>query len=770
MFMSGRFFVFLVFLGFIFISVPVFSLPDTMVFNGVLTDSNNNLLDGQYNLTFRIYTSSTGGSPVWSETQSSVDISNGVFYVELGNVSSLSSLDFNNNYWLSVEVNSQGELSPRLKMNTQPYARIAENVKTGANININQLIAERIKILTSGYSHYLYNQTDDVGSFLIYQGEIAGINKNGTSLGTYNAMPLVFFTNSTTRIFVSEDGNVGIGTTSPGLGTNVYGGKILTIYNSASRGIVELARNTNTDGDSVGILSFVNDANSDISAATRKPVAWIEAVVETSNSNTNKDSGGNLIFRTKAESGIAGYKRMIITSSGNVGIGTTTPTQKLTVLGTTNTTNLILDNSSLKGCSGKLYTDSNGNVLCGTDQTGSQALSDVLSQGNSAGSYNIDMNGNDLFNATNINGTNVYQNGNKVLDTSTSFSNTSGSDASVSGTYNSLDIQLGSNVVGDNEINYSQVTLNDFTNDANFLSSESDTLQNVTDRGSTTTNSITVGGLTTTGSVSAGSITSSGDLAVNTNQFYVNTTSGNVGIGTTTPAYKLDVAGVVSATNLLLSTGIIYPSADGTSAIQITKADGSTAVVTVDTTNSFMGIGTTPSSTLDVRSTLDNNMRLSYDATNYALFYVDSAGILVIRPTNDRILLETSNVSGQTQLSVQGSTSPQIYAKDTTTNLRVKLQATDTLGYIGTDSAHNLAIATGNVERIRVDTSGNVGIGTTSPTSTLDINSDRIRVRSTFTPTGTADTAGNVGDIAWDDNYVYVKTSVGWKRAALSTW
>ena len=38
------------------------------------------------------------------------------------------------------------------------------------------------------------------------------------------------------------------------------------------------------------------------------------------------------------------------------------------------------------------------------------------------------------------------------------------------------------------------------------------------------------------------------------------------------------------------------------------------------------------------------------------------------------------------------------------------------------------------------------------------------------TPTSTADTAGSLGDIAADDDYVYVKTSDGWKRAALSTW
>lgn len=38
------------------------------------------------------------------------------------------------------------------------------------------------------------------------------------------------------------------------------------------------------------------------------------------------------------------------------------------------------------------------------------------------------------------------------------------------------------------------------------------------------------------------------------------------------------------------------------------------------------------------------------------------------------------------------------------------------------------------------------------------------------TPTGTADATGSAGDIAYDDSFVYVKTSAGWKRAALSSF
>jgi hypothetical protein len=67
-----------------------------------------------------------------------------------------------------------------------------------------------------------------------------------------------------------------------------------------------------------------------------------------------------------------------------------------------------------------------------------------------------------------------------------------------------------------------------------------------------------------------------------------------------------------------------------------------------------------------------------------------------------------------------------------------------------------------------------VGIQTTSPTARLDVNSstgyNQVRMRTSYTPTGTSDTNGNVGDVAWDDSYVYIKTSAGWKRAALNTW
>jgi hypothetical protein len=96
------------------------------------------------------------------------------------------------------------------------------------------------------------------------------------------------------------------------------------------------------------------------------------------------------------------------------------------------------------------------------------------------------------------------------------------------------------------------------------------------------------------------------------------------------------------------------------------------------------------------------------------------------------------------------------------------------IGYNTTGFGSNTA-AYGNASMVKhIFQAGSVGIGTSSPTAKLDVNGstgyNQLRLRTSYTPTGTSDPNGNVGDIAWDNNYIYVKTSAGWKRAALSTW
>ena len=93
---------------------------------------------------------------------------------------------------------------------------------------------------------------------------------------------------------------------------------------------------------------------------------------------------------------------------------------------------------------------------------------------------------------------------------------------------------------------------------------------------------------------------------------------------------------------------------------------------------------------------------------------------------------------------------------------------------------------------------GNVGIGTINPSYLLHVLgeadivaefSGRVKgapavnddefvtkaqvkhvISTNYTPTGSSDTSGEIGDTAWDNSYFYVKTPDGWKRSQLETW
>jgi len=48
--------------------------------------------------------------------------------------------------------------------------------------------------------------------------------------------------------------------------------------------------------------------------------------------------------------------------------------------------------------------------------------------------------------------------------------------------------------------------------------------------------------------------------------------------------------------------------------------------------------------------------------------------------------------------------------------------------------------------------------------------SDATLIRAHSTPLNTASSVGNEGGLTWDDDYIYLKTSAGWKRKALNTF
>ena len=191
---------------------------------------------------------------------------------------------------------------------------------------------------------------------------------------------LLFSTNGgstgvTERLRINPAGNVGIGTSSPTQKLTIVGA-LQTTSNSASF-------------DQTGVQL-------DYTAGAGRLASYVS-------------TGSNLQFFTNASSGSASEK-MRIDSSGNVGIGTSSPTQKLTIVGALQTTSnsasfdqtgVQLDytagagrlasyvstgsnlqfftNASSGSASEKMRIDSSGNVGIGTSTPNTSAILDAQS-------------------------------------------------------------------------------------------------------------------------------------------------------------------------------------------------------------------------------------------------------------------------------------------------------------------------------------------------------------------------------------------------------
>lgn len=110
--------------------LAVAEVPQTISYQGVLKNSDGTpAADGTYVITFRLYDADSAGTMLWDEADS-VLVHQGVFNVVLGKADTLG-LPFDETYWLALEVNGGGEMSPRVEMTAAPYtfrAAVADSV------------------------------------------------------------------------------------------------------------------------------------------------------------------------------------------------------------------------------------------------------------------------------------------------------------------------------------------------------------------------------------------------------------------------------------------------------------------------------------------------------------------------------------------------------------------------------------------------------------------------------------------------------------------
>ena len=98
------------------------AVPDRMVFTGRLVRADGIAEATPQSLTFSLYDSASGGTPLWTETHGNVPLNNGYYTVVLGESSSLGQVFTGGVRYLGVAIQNQSELLPRIELGTVPYA------------------------------------------------------------------------------------------------------------------------------------------------------------------------------------------------------------------------------------------------------------------------------------------------------------------------------------------------------------------------------------------------------------------------------------------------------------------------------------------------------------------------------------------------------------------------------------------------------------------------------------------------------------------------
>jgi hypothetical protein len=258
-----------------------------------------------------------------------------------------------------------------------------------------------------------------------------------------------------------------------------------------------------------------------------------------------------------------------------------------------------------------------------------------------------------------------------------------------------------------------------------YLTAESDTLDAVTTRGNTTTNSIEVGAATITG-----------DLTVDTNTLYVDSADNRVGIGTLDPVAKLHITGRSDVSDITVRiedtdgsvlvgqnhSNIEYYTTDGAAVGTELKTVYADVSGGLDYVISTKAASISLTERMRIRSTGDISFRDTSD--NEAFYWDASTARLGIGTTSPARLLSIGDGTGSPNIQLLASTAG---------NSRIEFGDADDsdageIQYVH-GSSNYMQFTTNGDERLRIDSSGNVGIGESNPQSELHISSSFPTIR-----------------------------------------
>jgi hypothetical protein len=116
-------------------------LPQTMNYQGSLSDSLGAPVNGPVDMTFTLYDALTGGAALWTETQT-VQVTSGIFNVQLGAVVPLTTPLFDNTVYLGIAVGLDPEMTPRQTLDVFGYSLRSHGAINAFNLICTACVAE----------------------------------------------------------------------------------------------------------------------------------------------------------------------------------------------------------------------------------------------------------------------------------------------------------------------------------------------------------------------------------------------------------------------------------------------------------------------------------------------------------------------------------------------------------------------------------------------------------------------------------------------------
>ena len=379
------------------------AIPTTVGYQGRLKNTAGTAQTGTFSFTFRIYGSLTGGSALWSEVQS-IAVSDGFVVASLGSVTSFpASLDFNQPLFFTVEVASDGEMSPRIPVNTVPYAYTAGGINALGTTPASATGGRMYYDATNGNLNY-YNQVAGAWQTLSSASgtsftSLTWTNATGTNANITN----LTFTDATgtsvtsTNLFATN-GTITNGTITNATTTNFFATNAtilnLTVTGGAPSSFTNLiwtnATGTNTTSTNLAVLTSarlptntqINSTMVCLADGTNCPSstsANFQTVTNSGNTTTNAiqfnggtSTGDFLVQGTLLVNSSTALQALTFTNATGTSVTTTnlfSTGLTFTNLRGTNATTGAFAITSLLNCD-TLDTDVNGNLLCGSDASG----------------------------------------------------------------------------------------------------------------------------------------------------------------------------------------------------------------------------------------------------------------------------------------------------------------------------------------------------------------------------------------------------------------